>query len=484
MLKIGVIPLDSRPCNTLWIKQFGNMSNSEVIMYPVEKCGNLLSGAKLDDMISWLNKHYHEFDHLIISVDGLCFGGLIQARQAKINVDEVISKLKVIKEIKKNHPNLQIDVFDTIMRTSITAYDEETAKYWGKMNEYSYYKGRTYFFNDEQDKLALKVLEEEIPGHIIETYIKARRVKSKISYHFLSLMEENIINKLILLQEDSMPWGIQKIESTKLEEYCEEHGLSSRVSIYNGTDEGGLILLANILTKDSRPKVFIHLPDETILDKIFHFEDRPFKENIYKMMDSMGLDRVNEPLTADYILSIYSEKTNYNLDLSKYEEIKMIDNDQTKQYLFELNQFLENGKKVVLVDLLFPNGGTNELLEKINYHKLWGYSAWNTSSNSLGSALCLCSLNQNNLNNEQRIKFLYERIMDDCIYQYIVRRKVSEKLLKQKVNIYNLEQHTLVAEEMILSMLKEYDYMINNQKYKMKLPWKRMFEIQLEIEKR
>lgn len=483
MLRIGVIPLDSRPCNTLWIKQFGKMAQLEIIMYPVEKCGNLFEGANLDDMLAWLKDNHHQFDHLIISVDGLCFGGLIQARQAKIDVFEVLSKIEILKEIKKDHPDLQIDVFDTIMRTSITAYDEETAKYWNKMNEYSYYKGRCYFFNDDKDVAALKTLENEIPHYIIDTYLKARQVKSEISYYFIHLMEENIINNLIVLQEDSMPWGIQKIESTKLQEYCEANHLSSRVSIYNGTDEGGLIILASILTKNYHPKVYIHLASQRILDKVFRFEDRPFKENLYKMMDSMGLLRVEEVNQADYILSIYSEDTNYDLDLSKYEEIPLAHSKETQAYLSSLNKFLNDEKKVVLVDLMFPNGGSFELLQKIDYHKLWGYSAWNTSSNSLGSALCLCSLN-GDIDFKQKSKFLYERIMDDCIYQYIVRRKVSEKLIKQNINIYNLANHASLAEEMILSMLKDYDWVINHQNYRIKLPWQRMFEIKLEIEEK
>ena len=45
-------------------------------------------------------------------------------------------------------------------------------------------------------------------------------------------------------------------------------------------------------------------------------------------------------------------------------------------------------KNVVLVDLLFPNGGSYELLQDIKYNLLAAYSAWNTASNSLGSALC------------------------------------------------------------------------------------------------
>ena len=86
MIKVGLIPLDSRPCNTIWIDSLTKIANLELLMYPREKCGTLFKGANIDEIIDWLNKNAQLMDYLIISTDGLCFGGLIQARKAQINL--------------------------------------------------------------------------------------------------------------------------------------------------------------------------------------------------------------------------------------------------------------------------------------------------------------------------------------------------------------------------------------------------------------
>ena len=72
MINVGLIPLDSRPCNTSWVIDLGKIGNANVIMYPREKCGFLHNGAELDDILSWLNEHVNEMDYLIICFNSSC----------------------------------------------------------------------------------------------------------------------------------------------------------------------------------------------------------------------------------------------------------------------------------------------------------------------------------------------------------------------------------------------------------------------------
>ena len=150
-MKITVIPLDSRPCNTVWLNDLAKMAGYELTMYPRALCGDLLVGANFDQMLAWLDDEITDTDYLIVAADGLCSGGLVQARLGQIDAFAVMDRLEVFSEYKKRFPHLKIYVFDTIMRTSITALNKETEKYWGKMNEYSRLLGRTYFFNDEKE---------------------------------------------------------------------------------------------------------------------------------------------------------------------------------------------------------------------------------------------------------------------------------------------------------------------------------------------
>lgn len=484
MIKVGVVPLDSRPCNTSWLFQLGTSVNYQMVMYPTSKCGNLHQGANIYNIIEWINSQAQKLDYLILSGDGFAFGGLIQARKAEIDLEEVLPLLESLKETKKENPQLKIYLFDTIMRTSISATSIETGQYWSLMNRYSKALGRYYFLKEEKDLEEINQLESMIPKHIIDTYLDARRKKLEVTKCYLKLMAKGVIDEMIVLQEDSMPYGIQKKDQEELEAFVKTVGIKKEVNFYNGTDEGGVVLLAKIMLENSKVEknIYLHTPQKEILDKCCLFEDRPLKENIEKMCQTIGLHLVDDKKNADAILSIFATTENIDLDLIKYQEIQIDKNQVYQNYITELNDLIAH-YPVALVDLYFPNGGSLELLKDVNYRKCINYSAWNTASNSLGSSLCAISSFLVNGMNQTLEDFKKARIMDDCIYQYIARRKVNEKLWQQKINIYDLENVQINVIGEIEEMMHQYDAYIDYQSYHVFLPWNRTFEIEINMNK-
>ncbi|HHX00953.1 MAG TPA: DUF4127 family protein, partial [Acholeplasmataceae bacterium] len=188
---------------------------------------------------------------------------------------------------------------------------------------------------------------------------------------------------------------------------------------------------------------------------------------------------------SDFVLSIYTEKENVDLDLSSTKEVLPKMDEVFDNYINELNELIKE-KNVCFVDLLFPNGGSTDILKLINYEKLMSYSAWNTASNSLGSALAHIAsiivskhkgLNNLHLSNN----FKNERILDDAIYQYEVRREVSERLLKEDINIYNLGKHYKGVLEEVKRLMVDRAKEFMNIEFSLDLPWKRTFEAEIII---
>ncbi|HNZ51019.1 MAG TPA: DUF4127 family protein, partial [Bacilli bacterium] len=446
-------------------------------------CGDLLVGANFDQMLAWLDDEITDTDYLIVAADGLCSGGLVQARLGQIDAFAVMDRLEVFSEYKKRFPHLKIYVFDTIMRTSITALNKETEKYWGKMNEYSRLLGRTYFFNDEKEKAKLQELLQEIPADMIATYTKARQVKHELNKFFLDLVNQQIVDYLLLLQEDSMPYGVQKIEQEVLQRMIKHQQLEKRVKFYNGTDEGGVVLLGKIILeiKKISPSLFVHLPHPDVLAKVMLFEDQLFSENLKQMLETMGFKTTDSWEQADFILSIYAEARNINLDTNSTIPILPTKDNQYHCYIKELNQFLHSHRPVALVDLLFPNGGSWDLLLDIDLKKLQVYSAWNTASNAMGSALCEIAAKIANPQ-KNNFKFRNERFLDDCLYQYIVRRTVNEKYLKKGYNVYHLGVNSDEVLSEIRMLMQQYDDWLGITNYRITLPWHRTFEAEIIIE--
>jgi hypothetical protein len=369
------------------------------------------------------------------------------------------------------------------MRTSITAYDKESEKYWTLMNQYSKLLGKVVLYKDPKDLIEKSRLEELIPNSIRQTYLNARRKKHEINLYFLEQLKEGFIEYLVLLQEDSMKDGIQQVEQKILESYIKQHHLEHNSAIYNGTDEGTLVLLAKVLLQEKkiRPTVFIHLPNQLIKSKIMPFEDRPLQNNLFHLFEAVGLQEVSTPEQADFIVAIYSEMEPYDLDLNAIDEIKPHKNDEFKAFFESMQGFIDEGYNVAFVDLLFPNGGSVDLLNEIDYMKLVAYSAWNTATNSLGSMLANIAVLAFN-EHANSTHFLHERLLDDCIYQTYTRRKINVEASKAQMNIFDLKENAPTVLDKIQTMMEQDNTLLKNVKFQVSLPWNRTFEIDIETE--
>jgi hypothetical protein len=253
--------------------------------------------------------------------------------------------------------------------------------------------------------------------------------------------------------------------------------------LYNGTDEATVVLLAKALLSDKglRPAVSVLLSDERIKAKIMPFEDRELEENYTNLMNVIGLESASYN-KADYVLAIYSEADNhYDLDLESTEMIMPDISRKFYDFVVNVNQAIRAKKQVQFVDLLYPNGGSWDVISAFDYNKFLGYSAWNTASNSLGSALATIAVSA--YANKSMKSFLYERIIDDCLYQTYSRREVNVMLLKDYVNIYDLnelqaKEALFLIKDNLKSLVKKYlkvDFNIT-------LPWARTFEIDIDVE--
>src|SRR5690606_19627708 len=113
-------------------------------------------------------------------------------------------------------------------------------------------------------------------------------------------------------------------------------------------------------------------------------------------------------------------------------------------------------------------------------------SAWNTASNSSGSALAHIAsvvvakhkqLDYKELNE----KFKKERIIDDCLFQYEARRFINKDLIANNINIYNLEENGKIVLEKIEVLLKKFSKEYFDVEFSVSLPWNRTFEAEILI---
>ena len=177
------------------------------------------------------------------------------------------------------------------------------------------------------------------------------------------------------------------------------------------------------------------------------------------------------------------ENENFDLILSvnnftnEQGELVMNVFEPSSGFKIELNQI---NKPFFVVDILNANGADFDFVKNnkdiFSHKNFLGYSAWNTTSNSVGSALALATITYiaENKNIQSFIKVQTVRLLDDWVYQSYLRQKLraNEKNLNTETLTKEMEKFHPTIEQMLNCKLKNIEY---------SYPWNRFFEIRVEV---
>lgn len=476
-MKICYVPLDNRPVNLLYPLKIAKSVNLKVLTPPKEYLGNFLIPGKGNKILSWLLEN--KSDILIISLDMLLFGGLISSRKKGVTFNGANERLNFLRKIRKNFS--KILAFNVLMRISISVTNEE---------EYQFYK-KIILYSKTEDE----TIKKEIPQDILEEYLEVRKRNHHINLKAIDLVKEGIIDYLIISQEDAEYMGLHKREQEELLKRINELKVSSQVSLHPGTDEVGQVLFCRLINKEKNfnPKIFVFPKKEDGLKIISLYEDRTIKESIQSQVKAVGGMLIESDKRADLILAVNTPDVKQK-DLTEYEVYKT-DKKEEEKFVLGIKNFLNDEKKVSVVDLAYSNGGDElfiKLLSKnLELEKLSSFSAWNTSSNSIGSALAIGCLNLlPDFSEKSHKENLLIHFFDDYIYQSIVRKKINNYIKENlPVSCWNLKKyHKEVEKQVVEEMNKEVKKFLSNnfsqvsfKKLNFYLPWQRTFEIGIDL---
>ena len=266
---------------------------------------------------------------------------------------------------------------------------------------------------------------------------------------YLKWRKEGLFETLIFSKDDCAEFGFNVEEAKELEELG---GITK-----TGADEIPLALLSRAIEKDI--KVFVEFIEPDYKNCISNYEDVSIEKSVQGQLELGGFKQVFNKNEADLILLV-------NNFIENQGELVM--GWDTKPYN---KNFIEPNKMYAIADVRFANGAdnnfVNDFIDKISLNKFYGYSAWNTSANSLGSLLAAIKVKFNAIKyNDKAFKKLQMiRFLDDWAYQANVRA-----LIENPMDIKNLMQKY----EQKLS--KIFDY---KSDFKYSFPWGRKFEVEI-----
>ena len=445
-MKIAFVPIDNRPvCYTL-PKLIAQIDEEIEFFLPErELLGDLERIANIQGLFDWL-KGLPKLDALVVSLDTLAYGGLIPSRRCPETFDEVKSRVERLKEILQEK-ECKIYAFSSIMRISNNNYNQEEKAYWSKWGK------KIFDYSFQTHKLGCEsCITNIIPSEILDDYIATRKRNFEINKIYLEWQKEGLFDTLIFSKDDCAEYGFNVQEA----KFLEELGGFTKT----GADEIPLSLLSRAIAGEIKIcPIFIEPNSKNLIS---NYEDVSIEKSVQGQIELAGCKVVSEK-DADILLYV-------NNFIDHQGEIVMRVNTQSYSGDFKTPDI-----PYMIADVRFANGADNNFVKELFKNNLdnnfYGYSAWNTSANTLGSLICGAKVRYfAKKNNHDAFKKLQiTRFLDDWAYQANVRQTLSEP------NVEKLITGMKEFEKVVENVLK------TNINVRYIYPWDRLFEVEVEF---
>lgn len=501
-MSVLLIPLDDRPVTYVYPCMVANTAGIDVVVPPRSLMGSLFHAAQIDSLFGWVNNAIQKTqpEVLMVGLDSLLYGGLITSRRCEDNLATISKRLANIKKWKQKSKNgLKIYAQTSIMRISDNYDNTEEKQYWARYGReifawstvmYRMLKGSSV------DQGILESYEKRIPEEIRTDYLDTRFRNFQINNEIINLVEEGIIDQLIMSVDDSGQLGLNVLEKEKLIARAQDQKLNGRVRCYPGADEVLSALFAMWIgnrLKESNAEVrakVIYSP-ESAINCSSRYEGQSIGETISANLEALSIHQVNDftgahPNNIDLTVIVHGgDIQGDHILLPGSPDLRQLETGE--QVAATIASLEKATTPCVLCDVAYANGSDPILVEELLKRKdlvgkLVGYAGWNTTGNSVGSALALGVARMHSVRTNRRNqitdrafqKSLFTRLADDWAYQSQIRSQ-----LDAEASIDKLAQ---LISPYLGRIGQSMGFEPGN--LRVSFPWKRTFELEVCFEDR
>ncbi|MDD3594536.1 MAG: DUF4127 family protein [Candidatus Gastranaerophilales bacterium] len=482
-LKILIIPLDDRPVSYDLPKNTASfIRGTEIFIPPKSMLGSLTKTADTDAILNWIKDTIdnNQIDVILLSLDTIAYGGLIPSRRIVLGFDEIKSRIDKCTSIFENLAYTpKVYAFSSIMRISNNNINEEEKTYWDKYGEkifkYSYLTHKMVSDYDHIIENELVELAQTIPFEVVEDYLNTRKRNFEINLYYLELAQKSLFDYLVFSQDDTAQYGFNVEEKDLLNKQIQSYNLQN-VQIKTGADEIITALLSRAVVEfygKEKIKICPVFFNEEAKKIISRYEDIDIETSVKSQIEICGGKAVCENYDLTLVVNAPG-KIQDDICLGILEDtLEHNQADLLAGYL------AGNANKTMIADIKNANGADNYLIDKLfglGHIDLYGYSAWNTTGNTLGSliAMGIVRFLAEKIDLFDREKFdemMITRFLDDWAYQANVRA-----IIRQENNPDAVDGEMLPFEQRLASFLNF------NKKVSYSFPWNRIFEIEVVLD--
>lgn len=497
-MKLLFIPLDERPCNLKYpLLHAGDKVH--LLLPPEAILPEKKTPGNVEAIWDFIEKNAPACDGMIASIETLVYGGLLPSRLHTLSLQQCLPFLDRLERLKMNNPHFSVYCSCLIMRSPSYNSSEEEPAYYAEYGEMLFLIGK---YLDKKNRQGLTIQEESelilanktVPPMALEDYTKRRGINLSVLKESITLVNRGIIDFLLIPQDDSAPNSFAAADQKIIFAQIDTLELWEKVQSYPGADESGCALLARMENRSNKrtPMVYAYYASHAGASFVPRYEDRPFAESVKAHLAVQGARVAMTPDEADYLLFVNIPGVTMceawqqgEKDLSYSTHRNLVD------FANQIRVAVSRGVPCILADVAFSNGGDIQLLSMLaqdgTLSKLAAYAGWNTACNTLGTALSAAFCLYKDPGKQGR--YLQFRIIEDLLYQSIVRQSVVEKYMPGiGAGYYTMNNRQPEVEEEIRRQLSD----LWNQKFQhcfenraviasCKLPWGRMFEVEIEL---
>lgn len=502
MKKIMLIPLDERPCNYNYTAQMAGDTDFSVILPPKSILPQKKTVGNHDSIARFMLNSANDCCGAIVSIDALVYTGIIPSRLHDLSVEEMRRRAEKLRQLKLSNPQLKLYAFSLIMRCpSYSSGDEEPDYYeeWGRqIHRYGVINHKiSLSIATREEKEELAQINKKLPKKYLNDYIERRNKNIQINEFAIDLAAEGIIDFLIIPQDDSAPYGFTAQDQKRIRAHIAKKEQQFNVYMYPDADAVENTLLARMINKSLKrcPLIYPKFASGLGHSVIPPYEDRPVIETIkYQIMAAGGLVATSAS-EADIILMLNTPNKKF---CEASDSAALLSQDyavnRTQLELLEYADYAVNvlHKPVCFADIALANGGDKSLFELLRIkgllYKLAGYAGWNTSSNTLGTAIPMSILYWIYGMRQAHLDALALRYLEDIGYMSVVRADLCDNYLKDMgLNNFQLDGARGKANEIIKQKLEAFaEEKLTTDIHTVAIrdcfsPWNRTFETGLEI---
>lgn len=499
-----LLPLDSRPVCSTMVQKLGTLAGLNVILPPKSYLDNYQTPSDRQKLFQWLQTNQLLCDYSIISADNLLHGGLLAAR---MNTATPSEEDELLKQLRQLPITKQQAIFSVIPRLLVSDQLLPDRWYQYQLMRYSQLADMVRITGSFALTQELRRTEAKIPAKVLDKYRSRYQQSDRFNLGLLKLATDD--RRITFGQDDASPIGLPHASAVKLQSSIAAQQKQKQAQLTYGADEIATLLLTRYYLQQSgwQPKVYLHYASPEAEGADMPYMAVCVGAALRNQLKLMGVSEVSTPDSADLICYVNCGNDDFRPSAKQVQELR---------------QMLDQGYKVALVDSS-ANFEAEELLlpqllaNNVQVNKLAAYAAWNTFSNSSGTALAqglifcgrlrqlqaagaaadqLAALYAANLN------FTAERILEDYYYQKLVHPQLRQKLKAFGINPVELDSEDKTATEQYIQgklSLQAYKllhdnlgrtpfYQQNGQSYYLrdlsvgaKLPWARIFEVELQV---